>query len=215
MKVLVIGGGVVGAASAYFLGRSGAEVTVIERGRKAGDETSFGLAGLLSPSDANAWASPTALKMAAQSIFRKNSGIQYKLRFDPALWRWSLSFLAQCHPAAVIRNTTNKYRLAEYSMAMLKQVEEETGIDFDATSNGIFFPCRDEETLKGSAEFCGLLTGLGLNIEPVDEARAVELVPAFRNRSRPLAGGMYSRNCRTGNASKFAQNLLDWCVQHQ
>lgn len=215
MKILIIGAGVVGAATAYFLGRSGAEVTVIDRRVKAGDETSFGLAGLLSPSDANAWASPAALKMAAQSIFKKNSGIQYKLRLDPALWRWSLAFLSQCRPEAVIQNTTNKYRLANYSMAMLRQVEEETGVEFDATDNGIFFPCRDEATLKGSAEFCGLLASLGLDIAPVEEARAVELVPAFRNRSRPLAGGMYSKNCRTGNAAKFTQNLLDWCVRNQ
>ncbi len=215
MKAIVIGAGVVGAATAYFLGRSGAEVTVLDRNEQAGDGTSAGLAGLLSPSDANAWASPEALKVAAKSLFQKNSGIQYKLRLDPSLIRWSLAFAGQCHPRAVVRNTTHKYRLADYSMAMLRLVEDETGIDFDATDNGILFLCRDQETLKESTGFYQLLTSLGLEIEAVDLDRATDLVPALEKRKRPLVGGLYSRNCRTGNAAKFAQNLLDWCVRHQ
>ena len=111
VKVAVIGAGVVGVATAYALARDGHEVVVVERRERAAMESSYGNAGLYSPSDSYAWASPDALKMAVRSLFNRDLGIQYKLRLDPALWLWSLKFLGQCTDAAARRNSLLKLRL--------------------------------------------------------------------------------------------------------
>ena len=97
MNVLVIGGGVVGVTTAYYLSQKGLNVTVLEAQEKDVDfGVTAGNAGLLAPSDAFAWASPSALKLATKSLLNAQLGIQYKLHMDPALWRWTASFLSQC-----------------------------------------------------------------------------------------------------------------------
>jgi D-amino-acid dehydrogenase len=121
MKVAVLGGGVVGVATAYFLAEDGHEVTLIERRDRAAQETSRGNAGLVAPSDSYAWASPDALKTAVKSLWSPDMGIQYKLRLDPRLWLWSLRFFFQCTPAATHRNTLRKLRISSYSQQMLNQ----------------------------------------------------------------------------------------------
>ena len=111
MKVVVLGAGVVGVATTYYLARDGHEVVLIDRRAKAAAEASFGNGGLVSPSDSYAWASPDALRMAVKSLYRSDLGIKYKLRVDPRLWIWSLRFLGQCTGAAAGRNTLVKLRL--------------------------------------------------------------------------------------------------------
>jgi D-amino-acid dehydrogenase len=127
MKVAVLGAGVVGTATSYYLACDGHEVTMIERRSRPAIEASYGNAGLVSPSDAYAWASPDALKMAIKSLYRSDLGIKYKLRLDPQLWIWSLRFLAQCNSAAAHRNTLLKLQLLSYSKACQNQLIAETG----------------------------------------------------------------------------------------
>ena len=145
MNVLVIGGGVVGVATAYFLSQAGMEVTVLESRDQAGLETSAGNAGLLSPSDAFAWASPSALRIAIKSLVNPELGIRYKLRLDPELWRWSAAFLYQCTFEKWVRNSEVKYRMAEYSLCMLEELRRNTGIKFDSSDNGIIYASRDRK----------------------------------------------------------------------
>ena len=97
VKVAVLGAGVVGVATAYYLARDGHEVVLIERRARAAEEASFGNGGLISPSDSYAWASPDALKMAVRSLYRSDLGIKYKLRLDPRLWVWSLQVPGPVH----------------------------------------------------------------------------------------------------------------------
>ena len=134
MRVAVLGAGVVGVATAYFLAKDGHEVTLVERQEKAALETSFGNAGLYSPSDAYAWASPDALKMAVKSLYRSDLGIKYRLRLDPRLWLWSLKFLLQCTHGAAHRNTLTKLKLLRYSLECLDRVVADTGVSFRGIS---------------------------------------------------------------------------------
>ena len=148
MKVLVIGGGVIGVTTAYFLSQAGMQVTVLEGREQAGLETSAGNAGLLSPSDAFAWASPSSLIMAIKSLLNPDLGIRYKFQLDPMLWRWSAEFLYQCLPSKWEYNSDIKYQMAEYSLRMLSELRRDTGIDFDVSDNGIVYASRDTEALK-------------------------------------------------------------------
>lgn len=213
MQVVVLGAGVVGVATAYYLARDGHEVTVIDRRAKAALETSYGAAGLYSPSDSYAWASPDALKMAVKSLFRSDLGIKYKLRLDPRLWLWSLKFLTQCTNPAARRNTLRKLRLISYSKDCLNRVVAETGIDYDGRSNGILYYFRSAEGLAAAERHMGILRDNGLELEVADRDRILELEPVMANLPE-IAGAIYSPNCQTGDSHKFSNNLANWCVEH-
>ncbi|HKB22970.1 MAG TPA: FAD-dependent oxidoreductase, partial [Methyloceanibacter sp.] len=102
MKALVLGAGVVGTTTAYFLANDGYEVEVVDRQDKAAMETSFSNAGMIAPGHAYTWASPRAPKILLQSLFRDDTALKFRLRLDPALWAWSWKFLRECpaHRAA-------------------------------------------------------------------------------------------------------------------
>lgn len=214
MRVAVLGAGVVGVATAYYLARDGHEVTLVERRAKAAEEASFGNGGLLSPSDAYAWASPDALKMAVKSLYKRDLGIEYQIRLDPRLWLWSLRFLAQCTSSAARRNTLIKLRLLSYSLACLNEVVAETGVDYDGVSRGILYYFRAREGLQATEHHMGILRGQGLALETVDRDRMLELEPVLA-RAPDVAGAIYSPNCQTGDSHKFANNLAAWCAANK
>lgn len=214
MNVLVIGGGVVGVTTAYYLSKAGMSVRVVDSREAAGLETSAGNAGLFSPSDAFAWASPTALKMALQSLINPDMGIKYKLRLDPALWRWSLAFLGQCRHANWTKNSDSKYRLARYSLEMLDDLRSDTGIDFDAGDDGIAYACRDASTLAALKKYFSFLESRGLELELLDRDGLIEKVPTLKGNRQTYAGAVYSPTCKTGDSKKFSQNLAKWCQQN-
>ena len=115
MKILVLGAGVVGTAAAYWLARDGHEVTVVERHPGPAQGTSYSNAGLVSPGDATAWASPAALKTFIKALYTPDLGIRVKLRLDPYFYVWTLRFLLQCTTARMRANTLVKLRLALHS----------------------------------------------------------------------------------------------------
>ena len=175
MKVAVIGSGIVGVATAGWLADDGHEVVLVDRRDKAAVETSFGNAGLVSPSDAYAWASPDALKMAVKSLYRSDLGIKYKFRLDARLWVWSLKFLAQCTNRAAHRNTLRKLRLLRYSKDCLNEIVAATGVDYDGLSKGILYYFRSREGLMAANRHFGILRDNGLDIELVERDRMLEL----------------------------------------
>jgi D-amino-acid dehydrogenase len=202
VKVAVLGAGVVGVATAYYLARDGHEVVLVERRARAAEEASFGNGGLVSPSDAYAWASPDALRMAVKSLYRSDLGIKYKLRLDPRLWLWSLQFLTQCTHAAAHRNTLVKLRLIVHSKDCLNALVAETGIDYDARRDGILYYFRSREGLAAADRHMQILRDQGLTLERVERDRMLELEPVMA-RAPEVAGGIYSRDCQTGNSHKF------------
>jgi D-amino-acid dehydrogenase len=214
VKVAVLGAGVVGVATAYYLAQDGHEVVLVERRAKAAEETSFGNGGLVSPSDSYAWASPDALRMAVKSLYRSDLGIKYRLRLDPRLWVWSLQFLGQCTRAAAYRNTLVKLRLISYSKECLNELVAGTGIDYDGRSHGILYYFRSREGLAAADQHMSILRDQGLTLERVDRGRMLELEPVMA-RAPEVAGGIYSPDCQTGDSHKFSNNLAEWCVAHK
>ena len=99
MKIAVLGGGIIGVTTAWFLVRDGHEVTVIDRQDTPAAETSFANAGFISPGRALSWAAPGAPQLWLRSMFRKDAPIKLRLRADPALWRWCFGFLGNCTDA--------------------------------------------------------------------------------------------------------------------
>jgi len=215
MNVIVIGGGVVGVTTAYYLAQAGMEVTVLEAQDEHGDfGASAGNAGFLSPSDAFAWASPSALKVAFKSLLNPTLGVQYKLHTDPALWRWTASFLSQCRPSKWAQNSAARFKLAQYSIAMLAQLRLATKISFDASDQGIVYASRSAGELEKLSRHFNFLADRGLELELLDPEALHEKLPMLQASSQIYAGAVFSPNCKTGDSNKFCQALSQWCIKY-
>ena len=161
MRIAVLGAGVVGTAAAYYLAKDGHEVTVIERHAAAAEGTSRSNAGLVSPGDATAWASPAALKTFIKSLYTPGLGIKVHFSLDPWFLIWTLRFLGQCTTARSHANTEVKLALALYSRQCINALTDETGIAYDERRKGILYFYRSQESLDAGAKHMGFLAERG------------------------------------------------------
>ena len=215
MKVLVLGGGVVGVATAYYLAEEGFEVTLIDRNAQAASETSYGNAGLYTPGDSYAWASPEALTTAVRSLFQRDLGLKYKLRLDPRLWVWSWKFLLQCTRARAHHNTLLKLRISLYSRQRLNALIEDTGIEYDGQRRGVIYFFRSTQSLEHGAAHMKILEDNGVQIEVLDRDGLVRIDPGLKAAGNKVAGGVYSPMDQIGDSCKFARRLAAWCSEHR
>ena len=211
MKVLVLGGGVVGVAAAYYLGRDGHDVEIIERNDETASETSQGNAGLVSPGDSYAWASPAALAVFIKSLYRRDLGIKVGLNLDPRFIAWTWKFLFECTQARARINTLRKLRLAFYSRTCINDISADTGVAYDEGRKGILYFYRSQQSLDAGAKHMQILADNGLVIETIGRDRMVELEPGLRSAAHEIAGALYSPLDQTGDSSKFSRNLAQWC----
>jgi D-amino-acid dehydrogenase len=213
MKILVLGAGVVGAAAAYYLGRDGHQVTLIDRQEDAASETSWGNAGLVSPGDSTAWASPAALATFIKSLVRPDLGIKVRPTLDPHFIGWTWRFLWQCTAARAAANTAVKLRLAFYSRDCINALQAETGITYDDRRKGIVYFYRSAASLEAGVAHMRHLADQGLVIEIVDRERLVALEPGLAAAKHQIAGGIYSPMDQTGDSCLFTRRLVEWCRQ--
>jgi D-amino-acid dehydrogenase len=214
MRIVVLGAGVVGVATAYLLAREGHEVTVVDRQPGPARETSFSNAGIIAPGHVYAWASPRAPSILLKSLWREDTALRFRLKPDPALWLWSLKFLANCTVERNRRNTLVKLRLALFSREELHQIAAETGIDCGLSGKGALYLFRDREHLATGFANSALLREHGLEIENADPDRCVELEPALRAARSRLAGGLYSMVDESGDCFRFTELLASAATQH-
>ncbi len=214
MKIAVLGAGVVGVAAAYFLAQDGHEVTVIDRNPLPASETSYGNAGLVSPGDSYAWASPGALKMFVKSLFRSDLGIKVRPSLDPHFLTWTLQFLGQCTPARARINTLRKLRLAIYSKQCINALAARTGISYEQQQRGILYFFRSQQSLDQGARHMQILAEHGLAMETVGRDRLIELDPGLAAARGRIAGAVYSPDDQTGDSCLFTRNLALWCERN-
>jgi len=212
MKVVVLGGGVIGVATAYYLAEDGHKVTVIDRNEQSASETSYGNAGLVTPGDSYAWASPAALKMFIKSLYRRDVGIKVTPRLDPRLWAWSWKFLFECTNERARINTLRKFRLTLYARQCLNALAGRTRIDYDGKDRGVVYFFRSQESLDHGVAHMRLLADNGLRIEVVDRNGLAKAEPALGPAKDKLAGGIFSPMDQTGDSCKFGRNLSAWCA---
>lgn len=211
----IIGAGVIGVCTAYYLADAGCQVTLIDRHAKAAMESSYGNAGLYSPSDALAWASPDALKILLKSLVQPNLPIRYRFRIDPALWGWSARFLRHCNTPRMRENSLRKLRLALHSRACLDELIATTGIEFDRSARGILYGYRDRHHFDHAIRDTALLVEHGLHLEVIESAtqmRAIE--PALAYSGDRFCGGLYAPSDTTGDSHRFSNALIAWLERH-
>ena len=207
MRVLVLGGGVIGVTTAYELLRDGHEVTLIEREADVALGTSFANAGMVAPGHAFAWASPRAPKILLRSLWRDDQALRFRFHADPAFWRWSLRFLRECTAERARRNTQRKHRLCTYSQAVLREIVAESGVAFDELQTGLLYFHRSQETFERGVRNMAILRDLGQAQRILSRDEIAQLDPALAPMKEKIAGGIYSQTDSTGDCAMFSRAL--------
>jgi len=205
MKVLVLGAGVVGVTSAWYLSKAGHEVTVIDRRGAAGMETSFANGGQISVSHAEPWANPAAPLKVLKWLAREDAPLLFRLRPELRQWLWGLSFLRECLPARTRHNIRQIVTLGLYSRSSLQALRAETGIQYDQLSRGILHFYTTQHELDAAVEPARVMREHGCDVEMVSREQCLEIEPALRNAG--VVGGSWTPTDESGDAHKFTQGL--------
>jgi D-amino-acid dehydrogenase len=212
MRVLVMGGGVVGVTTAYQLLGDGHEVALIERRPEVAQETSWGNAGMIAPGHSFVWSSPRAPWILLKSLVRKNQSLRFRPSADPRLWTWSLKFLAQCTETRARANTLMKHQLATYSQRVLQETVQAETLDYDRMTRGILYFYRDEALLDAGVKHMQILADDGQEVRVLDRAQILELEPAFAGMGDKIAGAIHCPTDESGDCNKFTAGLAKICV---
>ena len=211
MKALVLGGGVVGVTTAYFLARAGHEVTIVEENDALGLEASAGNAGIIAAGHAFAWAGPRAPGMLLRSLRGEETAIRVRLGGDPHLYAWGLRFLRECTPARARRNTLVKLGLCQYSQRVMAELVGEEGIDYQAIAKGALYLYRDAAELEAGIKKMALLAEHGQKQEILDPGRVAKLEPAFAPAQARIAGAIRDLGDWSGDCRLFTERLGAIC----
>jgi D-amino-acid dehydrogenase len=211
MTVAVLGAGVLGVTTAYYLAKAGEAVTVIDRQPRAAAETSFANAGLVAPGHSYAWASPRAPLILLRSLWRNDTALRYRLRLDPAMWSWSLRFLANCTAAANRRNTLVKLELCKYSREQLVALRAAEGLRYDEVVKGSIYLYREPEHFETGKQTTVLITDHGYPMEAIDMDRVVAIEPALARSRHRFAGAILVPKDESGDCRLFTERLAEIC----
>ncbi|MEX8495366.1 D-amino acid dehydrogenase [Sphaerotilus sp.] len=209
MRVLVLGSGVIGTSVAYYLARSGHDVTVVDRQPGPGLETSYANAGEISPGYSAPWAGPGVPLKAIQWLLMQHSPLVIKPLLDPAMWTWCLQMLANCNERAYRVNKARMVRLAEYSRDCLQELRADIGIQYDARSQGTLQLFRTQKQLDGIGKDTEILRQHGVPFEVLDRAGYLQHEPALAGVQHKFIGGLRLPGDETGDCFQFTQRLAD------
>lgn len=214
MRVLVLGAGVVGACSAYYLSRAGHSVTVVDRHSEAATEASWGNAGVITPSQVYSMASPHIWKVIRQAIFEKSGPLKFKMPPDLELIPWMARFATYCTSARSAELTRQKYRLAIDAIARYREIVASTGIAFDDYVSGSLNVFASEKAIDAAWAASKVLRDEGLVLERLGRERLLSIEPILGNDAADISGALHSRVDWTGNPATFTRRLLDWLAKN-
>lgn len=212
MKVIVLGGGVVGVTTAYQLQKDGHDVTVVDRQPVVAGETSWGNAGMVAPGHSFVWSSPKAPMVLLKSLVLKDQALRFKFSADPRLYSWSWLFLMECTAEKARRNTLLKHRLAAYSQSVLQDVIATESLSYDRNDRGILYFHRSQEALERGVAQMKLLESDGQLIKVLSRDEVVAVDPSLATAKDEIAGAIYCPTDETGDPAKFTRGLADIIV---
>ena len=211
MRVIVLGAGLLGTTSAYFLSQLGHDVTVVDRQATPGAETSFANGGQISVSHAEPWANPSAPLKVLQWLGKEDAPLLFRLRADMRQWLWGLSFLRNCTPARTRHNIEQIVRLGTYSRDTLQQLRASTGIQYDQRTQGILHFYTSQKEFDGAQAPAEQMRALGCERHVISADAAVALEPALAHIRPQLTGATYTAEDESGDANRFTRELARLC----
>lgn len=207
MKVIVLGAGVVGTASAWYLADAGHEVVVVERREGPALETSFANGGQVSVGHAQPWAAPGAPAKILRWLSQDDAPLLFRPRSDPAQWRWGAQFLLECLAWRSAQNTARLFAMALYSRRQLQLLRAQAGIEYDHATRGILHYCTDPAGFAEARESARAMRRLGLEVEEKSVEETLALEPALAPARSRLAGATYVPSDESGDAHRFTVAL--------
>ena len=209
MKITILGSGVIGTTSAYYLAKAGHEVTVLERQPGPALETSFANAGEVSPGYSAPWAGPGVPVKAIKWLLMHHSPLVIKPMLDWAMWRWGLGMLRNCTEARYRVNKARMVRLAEYSRDCLVQLRADTGIRYDERMQGTLQLFRTQKQLDGTAKDVEILQQYGVPYQLLDRAGYLQYEPALADVKEKFVGALRLPGDETGDCFLFTNRLAE------
>jgi D-amino-acid dehydrogenase len=207
VKILVLGSGVIGVTSAYYLAKAGHEVTVIDRQPEPARETSFANAGEVSPGYSSPWAGPGVPVKAIKWLLMKHGPLVVRPKLDPVMWIWLLKMLRNCTSERYAVNKSRMIPIAEYSRDCLRDLRRDIGIQYDERSQGTLQLFRYQAQLDGTGEDIAVLKQYGVPYEVLNREGCIAVEPALAGVKEKFAGGLRLPQDETGDCHMFTQAL--------
>jgi len=212
MKVLVLGSGVIGVTTAWYLAKAGNEVTVVDRLDTPATETSFANAGMLSFDYSTPWGAPGVPLKAIKWMMQDISPLYFDVkRFDANTISWMMKMLAQCSSRAFDVNKERMLRVARYSAECFRELNTELDLDYDVRMKGTLEVFRSQKELDGAASDVAILERCKVPHEIVDVQNCINQEPALANVKDKIVGGLYLPGDGTGDCHKFTNGLAQEC----
>ena len=207
MRVIVLGSGVIGVASAYYLAQQGAQVTVLDRQSGPAEETSFGNAGQISPGYSTPWAAPGIPFKAVKWMFQHHAPLAINL--DGSMWQlqWMAQMLKNCNPQSYAVNKERMMRVAEYSRDCLRELRKDTGIHYENRAKGTLQLFRKDAQMEAVQRDISVLEECGVSYELLNGNELGRVEPALANAQDKLVGGLHLPNDETGDCYLFTNAL--------
>src|SRR5450432_1670657 len=190
MRVIVLGSGVIGVTSAYYLAKAGHAVTVVDRQPSPGLETCSANAGRVSPGYSSPWSGPGVPQKAIRWLTMRHGPLVIRPKLDPSMWLWMARMLRNCTKARYALNKSRMVRLAEYSRDALRDLRADTGIVYDERTRGTLQLFRKQYQLDGTGGDIAILKDYGVPFELLDAAGCVRAEPALAGVREKIAGGL-------------------------
>jgi D-amino-acid dehydrogenase len=207
MRVAVLGAGVIGVTSAWYLARAGHEVTLVDRQADVGLETSFANGGQVSAGHAEPWAKPSVLPKVLRWLGREDAPLLYRPRADLRQWAWALRFAAECLPGRFERNTRQLAGLARYSRDCLSELRADTGIQYHRVARGILHFCTAQADFDALATHAQQMRGLGIARDVKSADACIALEPTLATSQVKVLGGVHAPEDESGDAHVFTEHL--------
>jgi D-amino-acid dehydrogenase len=207
MKVIVLGSGIIGTASAWFLNKSGHDVTVLERQPGAAQETSFANGCQISVSHAEPWANPAAPMKVLKWLGKEDAPLLYRFRPEWLQWKWGMHFLRECTPGRTAHNIRQIVAISEYSRQTLQSVRAETGVNYDLLTQGILHFYTDQKDFEESLPAARLMRDLGCPRDSISAEEVVKIEPALASIRDKIVGGDFTATDESGDVYKFTTGL--------
>ncbi len=209
MRIAVLGSGIIGVSTAWWLNQAGHDVVVIDRESGPAQETSRANGCQISVSYAEPWANPQAPMKLARWLFRDDAPLLFRPQFDLRQWWWGLMFLRECLPGRLAPNVRAMVRLAEYSRSTLREMRADLDIEYDHLERGIINFYRDPAEFESSQEMAGVMRDFGVDRRIVTTDEIVQLEPSLAHMRGTIVGGDYTAEDETGDIYLFTTALAE------
>lgn len=209
MKIVVMGAGVIGVTTAYYLARAGAEVVVLDRQDGPGLETSYANAGELSYGMTSPWAAPGIPVKAVKWMFMKRRPLFIWPLISPTMWKWCVQMVGNCNEKSYRINKSRMVRISNYSRDVMPELIAETGIEYDGREQGTLQLFRTAKQMKASRADQEILAEFDSPFEELGRDACIAVEPALGEVRHKFVGGLRLTADRTGDCRMFTLALAE------